>query len=63
MKVGDLVIHSDRNFSSMPKEHRPIGVVVRMYVDLDCCQVFWVDADCERLNHTLDSLEVISESR
>ena len=58
MKVGDLVIHSD-----MPKQHQIVGIVVETYVDLDYCQVVWLDIDGERFNHSSDSLEVISESR
>ena len=58
MKVGDLVVHSD-----MPKAPRILGIVVETYVDLNYCQVMWLDVDGERFNHSSDSLEVVSESR
>ena len=58
MKVGDLVIHND-----MPKQHQIVGIVVETYVDLNYCQVVWLDIDGERFNHPSDSLEVISEGR
>ena len=47
----------------MPKEHQIVGIVVETYVDLNYCQVVWLDIDGERFNHSSDSLEVISESR
>ena len=58
MKVGDLVHHVD-----MPKGYRTIGLVVEMYVDLDTCEVVWIDMGSERFMHCPGSLEVISESR
>jgi len=58
VQVGDLVTHND-----MPKEHRAIGIVVRTYVDIDYCQVAWLDMNGEHFNHCSDSLEVISERR
>ena len=58
MKVGDLVIHSD-----MPEGYRWIGVVVETYVDLDTCDIIWLDKSCEVFQHYTSSLELISESR
>ena len=58
MKVGDLVTHSD-----MPKAYRVIGVVVETYLDLDICDVVWIDKGCEAFQHFEGSLEIISESR
>ena len=58
MKVGDLVMHND-----MPKEHGIIGIIVQTYVDLDTCEVIWLDRGAERFMHHPGSLEVISESR
>ena len=58
MKIGDLVIHSD-----MPQAYRIIGVVVETYLDLDTCEVIWLDKGSERFFHCPGSLEVVSESR
>ena len=58
MKIGDLVIHSD-----MPQAYRIVGVVVETYVDLDTCDVIWLDKGCEIFQHYTFSLEIISESR
>lgn len=58
MKVGDLVTHND-----MPKAYRIIGVVVETYLDLDICDVVWVDKGCEVFQHCTFSLELISEDR
>ena len=56
MKVGDLVQHVD-----IPKKCRIVGVVVETYVDLDTCEVIWLDRGAERFMHHPGSLEVISE--
>ena len=58
MKIGDLVIHSD-----IPKEYRTIGIVVETYVDLDTCDVIWLDKGSGIFQHYTFSLELISESR
>ncbi len=58
MKVGDLVGHID-----MPKKCRIIGIVVETYVDLDTCDVIWLDRGSEVFQHYTFSLELISESR
>ena len=55
MKVGDLVRHTD-----IPREYRIIGLVIQTYVDLDACEVIWIDRGSERFMHHPDSLEVIS---
>ena len=55
IKVGDLVRHID-----IPKECRIVGVVVEAYVDLNTCEVIWIDRDLERFMHCPGSLEVIS---
>ncbi len=58
MKIGDLVQHVD-----MPKAHRILGIVVETYVDLDTCDVIWLDRGSEVFHHYTFSLELISESR
>ena len=58
MKIGNLVAHND-----MPEGYRMIGVVVETYVDLDICQVVWLDKGCEIFEHYIGSLEVLSEGR
>ena len=58
MKVGDLVQHID-----IPIHHRIVGIVVQTYVDLDTCDVIWLDRGSEVFSHYTFSLELISESR
>ncbi len=58
MKVGDLVHHID-----IPKKHRIVGIVVETYVDVDICDVIWLDRGSEVFHHYTFSLELISESR
>ena len=58
VKVGDLVHHID-----MPKKYRIVGIVVETYVDLDTCDVIWLDRGSEVFHHYTFSLELVSESR
>ena len=58
MKVGDLVRHVD-----IPKRFGIVGVVIETYVDLDTCEVIWLDRGSEVFHHYTFSLELISESR
>ena len=58
MKPGDLVKHVD-----IPKECRIIGIVVETYIDLDTCEVIWLDRGSERFMHRPGSLELVNESR
>ena len=58
MKIGDLVQHVD-----IPKKCRIVGVVVETYVDLDVCDVIWLDRGSEVFHHYTFSLELVSESR
>ena len=54
MKVGDLVQHVD-----IPKKCRIVGVVVETHVDLNICEVVWVDRGLEAFWHFNNSLEVV----
>ena len=58
MKIGDLVQHID-----MPIQHRIVGIVVQTYVDLDTCDVIWLDRGSEVFHQYTFSFELISESR